>query len=90
MKITLNELRHLVKSVIREEMESKEELNRYSSYNQDINERLMAYADENGEDYYEMKSYFMKEADPQNMKSPKKAKDAYFKIVNDFLSEEGY
>ena len=90
MKITLNELRHLVKSVIREEMESKEELNRYSSYNQDINERLMAYADENGEDYYKMKSHFMNEADPQNMKSPKNAKDAYFKIVNDFLSEEGY
>ncbi len=50
----------------------------------------MAYAEENGEDYSELKSYFMNEADPQNMKSPKKAKDAYFKIVDDFLSEKGY
>jgi hypothetical protein len=90
MKITLNELRRLVKSVIREEMESEEELNRYSSYNQDINERLKAYADKNGEDYSKMKSYFMNEADPQNMKFPKEAKNAYFEIVNDFLSEKGY
>jgi hypothetical protein len=50
----------------------------------------MAYADENGEDYYKMKSHFMNEADPQNMKSRKEAKDAYFEILNDFLSEEGY
>jgi hypothetical protein len=91
MKITLNELRHLVKSVIREEMEkSGEELDRYSSYNNYINERLMAYADENGEDYSKMKSYFMNEADPQNMKSQKEAKNAYFEIVNDFLSKKGY
>jgi hypothetical protein len=90
MKITLNELRRLVKSVIREEMESEEELNRYSSYNQDINERLMTYADENGEDYSKMKSYFMNEADPQNMKLPKEIKNAYFEIVNDFLSKKGY
>lgn len=91
MKITLNELRKLVKSVIREEIEkSGEELDRYSSYNKDINERLMAYAKKNGEDYSKMKSYFMNEADPQNMKLPKEAKDAYFKIVDDFLSEEGY
>jgi hypothetical protein len=90
MKITLNELRRLVKSVIREEMESEEELNRYSSYNQDINKRLMKYADENGEDYSKMKSYFMNEADPHNMKSSKDLKDAYFEIVNDFLSKNGY
>ena len=66
------------------------EVDRYSSYNQDINERLKAYAEENGEDYSEMKYEFMKLADRHNMKYPKEAKDAYFKIVNDFLSEEGY
>lgn len=64
------------------------EVDRYSSYNQNIDERLKAYAEENGEDFSEMKSYFMNQADPYNMKTPKEAKDAYFKIVNKFLKDE--
>lgn len=78
-----------LKDVIVEGYEG-EELEAYSSTNQDINERLMTYAEKNGEDFSEMKSYFMNQADPYNMKYPKEAKAAYFKIVDKFLSEEGY
>ena len=76
-----------LKDVIVEGYEESE-VDRYSSYNQDINERLKAYAEENGEDFSEMKSYFMNQANPYNMKTSKEAYDAYFKIVNKFLKDE--
>lgn len=87
-KITLNELRTLVKQIIKEESE----LNRMSSYNQDIDARLMKYAKEKEPEtnWVDIKNYFMKEADPHNMKSPEEQKNSYFKLVNNFLTKHGY
>ena len=87
-KITVNQLRILVKQIIKEERE----LDRYSNYSKDINMRLKKYVSEKepNEDWVNIKNYFMKKADPYNMKTPKETFDIYYKMVDEFLSKYGY
>jgi hypothetical protein len=87
-KITLNELRTLVKQIIKEESE----VDRYSNHSKDIDARLKKYVSEKepNENWVDVKNYFLEKADPYNIKKPHEMYDIYFKMVNEFLNKNGY
>jgi hypothetical protein len=87
-KITLNELRILVKQIIKEETD----VDRYSKHKKDLEVRLKKYAAEKEPDtnWVDIKNDFMDKADPSNTKTPQKAYDDYFKLVDSFLKKQGY
>jgi hypothetical protein len=71
-------------------LEKSAEHEHRSRYDQDINIRLKKYAEENNEDYSEMKAHFRYCADPYNMKTPYEAGNIYYQILDELLTDEGY
>lgn len=67
-----------------------ENVDRYSQYSRDIDQKLKDYAEISGDDWIEIKNYFREQADPYNMKTPNEALDAYFKLVEDFLESSQF
>jgi hypothetical protein len=55
-----------------------------------IEKRLKQYSDDNNNDFTDLKTYFASNVDVVQPNSQQEEEEAYLKIVNDFLSQEGY
>jgi len=64
------------------------ELEKYSEYYSNINQKLKDYAKSVGENWLDWKEYFMQKADPENKKNAIEKMNSYFKLVNNFLDKK--
>lgn len=86
--IKLSEVRELVRKMIMEE----NEIDRNSSFKKHLENRLKEYATEKepDTDWTKIRDYFMKKADPYNLKTPQETWEKYSALVDEFLEEQGY
>jgi parvulin-like peptidyl-prolyl isomerase len=73
-----------IKQELRKLTESQFDLRGY------IEKRLKQYTQDNGSDFDDLRNYFSNNTDIVQPTNAQEEEEAYLKLLNDFLSSEGY